>query len=206
MTYTAAIRQYITEHQEELFDADYVRTQYFPTIEIKTFLKILDRLETEGLIKKISRGVYAPPRLLKDIPNNPEALTNLVHNHYMNGTDGMALGYVNYTNRLSAGKTKTVCGVVLTGVDLSFDEPTRQIVLLLELLENHRKMHGYSIEQYYLDQAKLAHSLSGVYSDALMQEILSSIRYQFGTVSNFCRLLDEVSIPHAPASKLVPIR
>lgn len=205
MTHTATVRQYVAEHQEELLEAGYVHIQYFPAIEIKTFLKILDRLEAEGLIKKISRGVYAPIRLLKDAPYNPETLTDLARGYYTSGTNGMAFGYVNYTNRLSVGKTKTVCGIILTGVDLTFDAPVKQIVLLLELLENHRKIPDYSLEQYYLDRTKLAHSLKGFYSDALIREILSSIHYQFGTISNFCRLLDEVDIPHVSVNKLVSV-
>ena len=203
MNHTAAIRQYINEHQDELFDASYARTQHFPLVEIKTFLKILDRLEAEGLIKKISRGVYAPIRLLQGIPDNPEALSVLVYNYYTSNHNGIDLGYVNYTNKLPTGKKKTVCGVVLTGADIIFDKPAREIVLLLELIENHRKASDFSPEQCMFDRAKLLASLKTLYSDALMREVLHSIHYQFSTVSQFCRLLDEAGIPHASAESLM---
>ena len=203
MNHTAAIRQYIAEHQDELFDASYVRTQHFPLVEIKTFLKILDRLEAEGLIKKISHGVYAPVQLLYDIPNDPKALSILVYNYYTSNHNGIDLGYVNYTNKLPTGKKKTVCDVTLTGADIIFDEPAIKIVLLLELIENHRKKSDFSPEQYLLDRAKLASSLKDYYSDALMREILKSIHYQFGTVSQFCRLLDDAGVSHASAEELI---
>lgn len=203
MNHTAAIRQYIAEHQDELFDASYVRTQHFPLVEIKTFLKILDRLEVEGLIKKISHGVYAPVQLLRGIPDNPEALSTLVCDYYTSNHNGIDLGYVNYTNKLPTRKKKTVCGVTLTGADIVFDEPAIKIILLLELIENHRKIPDFSPEQYMLDRAKLVASLKILYSDALMREILRSIHYQFGTVSQFCQLLDDAGVSHMSAEKLI---
>ena len=203
MNHTAAIRQYIADHQDELFDAPYVRTQHFPLVENKTFLKILDRLEAEGLIKKISHGVYAPIQLLQGVPDNPEALSALVYKYYTSDYNGVNLGYVNYTNKLPTGKKKTVCDIILTGADIVFDEPARKIVLLLELIENHRKASDLPPEQYMLDRAKLVVSLKTLYSDALMREVLHSIHYQFGTVSQFCRLLDEAGIAHASAETLM---
>ena len=58
MNYTQTIRNYISERKGEFFEITYERKKYFHMIPDKTLMKVLNRLEDEGLLLSIAKGLY----------------------------------------------------------------------------------------------------------------------------------------------------
>ena len=55
MNYTQTIRNYINERKGEFFEITYERKKYFHMIPDKTLMKVLNRLEDEGLIYRLQK-------------------------------------------------------------------------------------------------------------------------------------------------------
>ena len=58
MNYTQTIRNYISERKGEFFEITYERKKYFHIISDKTLMKVSNRLEDEGLLLSIAKGLY----------------------------------------------------------------------------------------------------------------------------------------------------
>lgn len=58
MNYTQTIRNYISERKGDFFEITYERKKYFHMIPDKTLMKVLNRLEDEGLLLPIAKGLY----------------------------------------------------------------------------------------------------------------------------------------------------
>ena len=59
MNYTNQVREYCGKHSKGLIDISVVRNTVFADIPYKTLLKIFNRLEEEGIVKTVSKGVYS---------------------------------------------------------------------------------------------------------------------------------------------------
>ena len=144
MNYTQTIRNYISERKGEFFEITYERKKYFHMIPDKTLMKVLNRLEVEGLLLSIAKGLYF-------INDGNEYSNNKLIEYYGLNDRGIATGYVLfnnlgltdykddsvviYTNELGI-KSKTIGNIQLKKMDLvSFDHKTKSIITALELLE-----------------------------------------------------------------------
>ncbi|MFA6829606.1 MAG: RhuM family protein [Bacilli bacterium] len=58
MIYTKIIREYIEQNDGMIFEIAKEHKEHFPMVPYKTFCKILNRIEEEGLIYKLSFGTY----------------------------------------------------------------------------------------------------------------------------------------------------
>ena len=58
MNFTGTLRNYFAAHKGEIFDVGFEQKHSFGMIDIKTMNKILNRLESEGVIAGVSKGVY----------------------------------------------------------------------------------------------------------------------------------------------------
>lgn len=67
MNYTKQVREYCEQHNNSLIDISIVRDSVFNDIPYKTLLKIFNRLEDEGIVHTVSKGLYcvAARRLTK---------------------------------------------------------------------------------------------------------------------------------------------
>lgn len=59
MNYTKQVRDYCGEHVNSLIDISIVRNSVFADIPYKTLLKIFNRLEEDGIVHTVSKGVYS---------------------------------------------------------------------------------------------------------------------------------------------------
>lgn len=85
MNYTKQVREYCKTHANELVDASVVRNDVFSDIPYKTLLKILNRLEDEGIIHSVSKGVY--------ITGKKIASEERILSEYISNKNGMVVGY-----------------------------------------------------------------------------------------------------------------
>lgn len=142
MNYTERVRDYCQTHKNTILDVSTVRNSEFVDVPYKTLLKVLHRLEEEGLIEIITKGVYyiGTKRLTE----------NFLLSQYIDNGKGMLIGYEMfnsiglsayqddkveaYTNAITS-RQKTIGQLRLKGVDLLFDDVTIDVVALLEILD-----------------------------------------------------------------------
>ena len=58
MNYSKTIREYCMQNPGMIFDMSYEHKKHFEMVPYRTFCKILNRIEEEGIIKTYSKGIY----------------------------------------------------------------------------------------------------------------------------------------------------
>ena len=90
MNYTKQVREYCEQHNNSLIDISIVRGGVFQDIPYKTLLKIFNRLEDEGIVHTVSKGVYG---VGNKMTNKDDILAQ-----YTNNGKGMIVGYALFNN------------------------------------------------------------------------------------------------------------
>lgn len=85
MNYTKLIREYCKNNSGTFFDVSKLKDTEFAEVPYKTLLKILNRLEEEGLLSPVSKGVY----FIGEKPVDEE----LIFDEYIDDGKGMFVGY-----------------------------------------------------------------------------------------------------------------
>ena len=85
MNYTKFVREYCKNNSGAFFDVSKLKDAEFSEVPYKTLLKILNRLEEEGLLKPVSKGVY----FIGEKPMDEE----LIFDEYVDDGKGMFVGY-----------------------------------------------------------------------------------------------------------------
>lgn len=88
MNYTKQVREYCGKHSKGLIDISVVRNTVFSDIPYKTLLKIFNRLEEEGIVKTVSKGVYSIGKKKID--------ERKILSDYTSNGKGMVVGYALY--------------------------------------------------------------------------------------------------------------
>lgn len=200
MNYTKTIREYCIQNKGTIFNISIELKEHFSMIPPKTFYKILNRLEDEGILIKESHGVYS-------IPCDPKGTTELhdeVIKYFCRGGHGMIVGYswynqvevtpyndkkiVIYTNRLDM-KTKNIGKHHLEKVDLEkFDKLTMSIIYALELIEKGPTIIDLDIIKWdsvlnaYLEQFSLT----------FFEEVIKAKEYRYSTICTLANRLTEL--------------
>lgn len=197
MNYTKFVREYCKNNSGTIFDVSKLKDIEFAEVPYKTLLKILNRLEEEGLLKPVSKGVY----FIGEKPVDEE----LIFDEYVDDGKGMFVGYQLfndvgisnyvdckieiYTNNIKS-KQKSVGQYFLKKVDLEFDDDTVDLVALLEIIDTGYSMKGCDFMAY----KKTVDILLQSYSDRGFEKIIKAIRYKFSTIKQLSELLDTNSI------------
>lgn len=197
MNYTKLIREYCKNNSGSIFDVSKLKDAEFAEVPYKTLLKILNRLEAEGLLSAIFKWVYF-------IGEKPVA-EELIFDEYVDDGKGMFVGYQLfndvgisdyvdckieiYTNNIKA-KQKSVGRYLLKRADLEFDDDIVDLVALLEIIDV-----GYSIKGCdFMAYKKTVDILLQSYSDSSFEKIVKAIRYKYSTIKQICELLEANSI------------
>lgn len=160
-------------------------------------LKILNRLEEEGLLKPVSKGVY----YIGEKPVDEE----LIFDEYVDDRKGMFVGYQLfndvgisdyvdckieiYTNNIKS-QQKSVGQYLLKRVDLEFDGDIVDLVALLEIIDTGYSMKGCDFMAY----RKTVDMLLQSYSDNGFEKIIKAIRYKYSTIKQLSELLESNNI------------
>lgn len=191
------VREYCKNNGGAIFDVSKLKNTEFAEVPYKTLLKILNRLEEEGLLKPVSKGVY----FIGEKPVDEE----LVFDEYVDDGKGMFVGYQLfndvgisnyvdckteiYTNNIKS-KQKSVCQYFLKKVDLEFDDDTIDLVALLEIIDTGYSMKGCDFMAY----KKTVDILLKSYSDSSFEKIVKAIHYKYSTIKQLRELLEANSI------------
>lgn len=197
MNYTKFVREYCRNNSGTFFDVSKLKDAEFSEVPYKTLLKILNRLEEEGLLKPVSKGVY----FIGEKPVDEE----LIFDEYVDDGKGMFVGYQLfndvgisnyvdckieiYTNNIKS-KQKSVGQYFLKKVDLEFDDDIVDLVALLEIIDTGYSMKGCDFMAY----KKTVDILLQSYSDSDFKKIIKAIRYKYSTIKQLSELLEANSI------------
>ena len=197
MNYTKLIREYCKSNNGAIFDVSKLKDTEFAEVPYKTLLKILNRLEEEGVLSAVSKGVY----FIGEKPVDEE----LIFDEYVDDGKGMFVGYQLfndvgisdyvdckieiYTNNIKS-KQKSVGQCLLKRVDLEFDDDIVDLIALLEILDTGYSMKGCDFMAY----KKTVDILLQSYSDSSFEKIVKAIRYKYSTIKQLSELLETNSI------------
>ena len=197
MNYTKFVREYCKNNSGTFFDVSKLKDIEFAEVPYKTLLKILNRLEEEGLLKSVSKGVY----FIGEKPVDEE----LIFDEYVDDRKGMFVGYQLfndvgisdyvdckieiYTNNIKS-KQKSVGQYLLKRVDLEFDDDIVDLVALLEIIGTGYSMKGCDFMAY----KKTVDILLKSYSDSSFEKIVKAIHYKYSTIKQLSELLESNSI------------
>ena len=197
MNYTKFVREYCRNNSGTFFDVSKLKDAEFSEVPYKTLLKILNRLEEEGLLKPVSKGVY----FIGEKPVDEE----LVFDEYVDDGKGMFVGYQLfndvgisnyfdfkieiYTNNIKS-KQKTIGQYLMKRVDLEFDDYIVDLIALLEIMDVGYSMKGCDFMAY----KKTVDMLLKSYSDSSFEKIIKAIRYKYSTIKQLSELLEANSI------------
>ena len=200
MNYTKFVREYCKNNSGAFFDVSKLKDTEFTEVPYKTLLKILNRLEDEGLLKPVSKGVY----FIGEKPVDEE----LFFDEYVDDGKGMFVGYQLfndvgisnyvdckieiYTNNIKS-KQKSVGQYFLKKVDLEFDDDTIYLVALLEIIDTGYSMKGCDFMTY----KKTVDMLLKSYSDSSFEKIVKAIHYKYSTIKQLSELLEANSIDNS---------
>ena len=197
MNYTKLIRDYCKNNSGAIFDVSKLKDTEFAEVPYKTLLKILNRLEEEGLLSTVSKGGY----FIGEKPVDEE----LIFDEYVDDGKGMFVGYQLfndvgisdyvdckieiYTNNIKA-KQKSVGQYLLKRVDLEFNDDVIDLIALLEIINIGYSMKGCDFMAY----KKTVDILLKSYSDSSFEKIIKAIRYKYSTIKQLSELLEANSI------------
>lgn len=194
------VREYCKNNSGAIFDVSKLKDTKFTEVAYKTLLKILNRLEEEGLLKPVSKGVY----FIGEKPVDEE----LFFDEYVDDGKGMFVGYQLfndvgisnyvdckieiYTNNIKS-KQKSVGQYFLKKVDLELDDDTVDLVALLEIIDVGYSMKGCDFMVY----KKTVDILLQSYSDSDFKKIIKAIHYKYSTIKQLSELLEVNSIDNS---------
>lgn len=197
MSFTKQIRECSIKNPNTILDVSKVKDTVFLEIPYKTLLKILNRLEIEGVLSPVSKGVYHVGDKVVD--------KELIVTEYVENGKGMFVGYQLfneigistyqdekteiYTNNIQSNQ-KNIGKYNLKYVDIVFEDNIIDLISLLEIIDA-----GYSIKECdFISYKKALDVLSHSYSDKYFQRVVKTIRYKFSTIKTLSGLLEQNGI------------
>lgn len=175
-TDTNDIRTYIMNHLGGVFDVNYLSKKVFDKIPVANFRKYVTRLEQEGLLRKISKGLYMigesslddTTRLINHYVGNGYFRHGLIGGSQILNEVGFPnskvfLGTVIYSNLAIGIKHLEDFGFSLIESHSNYSESMGgyNINLALELINNRRFVADADVAAYY----KKIHNLLSSYRD-----------------------------------------
>ncbi|MDY0277934.1 MAG: hypothetical protein RBQ97_07605 [Acholeplasma sp.] len=199
MNYTKTLREFFSQNQGHIFDVQYEQNHRFSLIPYKTLLKILNRLEEEGIVSSIAKGVY--------IVNSDEELDidKAINDYYVERFSGMMIGkalynYYDigdqdediieiYTNKIISNN-KTIGKYHLIKFDTYFYDEIVRLITALELIEKVSTIKDINYIRYNEEKEAGVNS----YTDEIFKEIIIHHKYKYSTIATLDGLLSKLSI------------
>jgi len=197
LNYTKLVREYCENNRNALIDISVVRDTAFADIPYKTLLKIFNRLEDEGMVTTVSKGIYSvgiktidEERILSEYTNNGKGM---VVGYKLFNNVGLTVYQDNkieiYTNAITI-KQKNIGNFLLKKVDLEFTDDIIDLISLLEILDVGFGMRGGD----YITYKTTVELLAQTYSDENLKKIIVAMKYKYSTIERLSELLSRLKI------------
>ena len=199
MNYTKTLREYCKTTPWKIFDVSYEMSARFKMVPYKTLLKVMNRLEEEGLVETISKGIF----LIK----NEDPGKDPIVSHYAAEGRGVVVGYamynkykvtehtqgpiVIYTNMMMTETKNIGDKYVLIRFPIDFSRHIQRLVSALEIIEN-----GPNIieSEQSMRAVALQNLLSTGYVDECLPAIIKHHRYKYSTMVALSSVLSDMGI------------
>jgi len=186
------------QNKGKIFDVQYELETRFSLVPYKTLLKILNRLEAEEVVTKISKGVYLVNG--RDVDKDSAIIEYYVEHfsgifmgsamyNYYDISDDYAEVVEIYTNRITSNH-KTIGKYLLIKFNIRFYDEVKGLITTLELIE---KVNSIKEIDYIRYNEEREYGLS-CYSDTIFKEIVLNHRYKYATIATLDILLDKHGI------------
>lgn len=198
MNYTKTIKEFCLQNKGNIFDVQCEMETRFTMVPYKTVLKILNRLEDDKFVSKISKGVYI-------VNGGDGSIESAIMKYYVDYFSGMLVGRAMYnyygisdhyeevveiyTNKITSNH-KTIGKYLLTKFNTHFYDKVRGLITTLELIENVESIKDIDYIRYNEERE---YGVS-CYSDDIFKEIILNHRYQYSTIATLDILLNQHSI------------
>lgn len=198
MNYSKTIREYCLKNPGMVFDMSYERDKHFSMVPYKTFCKILSRIEAEGIIKTYSKGIY--------IINSDSVNGDPIIAFYARDNTGIVAGnelfyslgltqikakpVVIYTNAMETTTKNIGADYRLEKFEYPYMSLIRDMIILLELIENREKIKDLDLVRYN----DILFAYAKRYKDMDMKDALKCHRYTYSTIFTLDQLLTALSI------------
>lgn len=210
MEYKQRLQSYIENMESD--DIVFVSRLYedsFADVPNAAFFKMVERMTKEGLLMRVSKGIYAKPEATK------EQIENGVLNYYFgeNNDAGMYIGLklynkYNLTNvtddtrvlysNLTYQERKVIRNITICHcpVELTYDHA--KIIEMLEVLEHYKDIPELNKKQF----ARFLAQMSKAYDDESARQVLGVMKYRKSTIAFLKSVLDEYKVPNTMSSYL----
>ena len=199
MNYTKTLREFCNQNQGRIFDVQYEQNHRFSLVPYKTLLKILNRLEEEGIVSSIAKGVYI---VNSDLEID---IDKAIKEYYVDHFNGMMIGKAMYnyydigdldedikeiyTNKIISNN-KSVGKYHLIKFDTYFYDEVVRLITALELIENVSIIKDINYIRYNEEKEAGVRS----YTDEIFKEIITRHKYKYSTIATLHGLLSKLSI------------
>jgi len=200
LNYTKQVREFCENNRNALIDISVVKNTVFADVPYKTLLKIFNRLEDEGIVTTVSKGIYSV--------GNKTIDADRILSEYTDKGKGMIAGYTLfnnigltvyqdnkieiYTNVITA-KQKNIGNFLLKKVDLEFTDEIIDLVALMEILDIGFGMHGGDFVTY----KNTVELLAQTYNDENFKKVIVAMQYKYSTIERLSELLFRLKIKNA---------
>jgi len=202
MNYTKTLREFCSQNQGHIFDVQYEQNHRFSLVPYKTLLKILNRLEEEGIVSSIAKGVYI---VNSDLEID---IDKAIKEYYVDHFSGMMIGKAMYnyfdigdldediieiyTNKIISNN-KTIGKYHLIKFDTYFYDEVVNLVTTLELIEKVSSIKDINYIRY--NEEKEFGTTS--YTDEIFKEIITHHQYKYSTIATLDEMLHRFSIENS---------
>ncbi len=192
------------------FDANTLYREVEGKMSELAYFKALNRFSQIGELQRVGKGVYCFPAS-EEGPSDEDIMAP-----YLKNKRGMKIGYALYkelglvkddptsyalyTNHLT-GRRKTIKGISIKKVSLSFDEKTKQHVALLEVLEEFTSIEDLDLEGFIA----YCESFSKIYDQSCASRVIKNIPYKKRTLSFLKDVLDYYGVENSLSRYLSPL-
>lgn len=199
MNYTKTLREYCKTTPWKIFDVSYEMSERFKMVPYKTLLKVMNRLEEEGIVESISKGIF----LIK----NGDPVEDPIVAHYAGDGRGVVVGYTMYnkykvtehtqgpieiyTNAMMTETKNIGDKYILMRFPVYFSKHAQRLVSALEILENGPDIIGTDLSKRALALKEL---LSDDYIDLVLSPIIKNHRYKYSTMVALSSVLSDLGI------------
>lgn len=204
MEYKQRLQEYINNMDaDEIIFVSRLYDECFADVHDTAFFKTVERMTREGVLARVSKGIYAKPQATR------KQIENGVLNFYFgeNNDAGMYIGLkmynkysltdvtdnksVLYSNRTGQDK-KVICDVTIyrCPVELTYDHA--KIIEFLEVLENYKSIPKLDSRQFERFLGKMAK----MYDDQSARQVLDVMKYRKSTIAFLKSVLDRCGVPN----------
>lgn len=176
---------------------------HFSTMSQSAFFKAMERLVIEGILIRISKGLYAKA-------GTEEAAEDAVLNYYFgeNNDNGMYIGYHLYqkygiTNvskeyiELYSNKIKKQTGNIgrirVKHIGIALNYENTKVIEALEILQNYDNIEGLNKLKF----ARYARQFARGYQDEAAVYVIESMKYKKRTIAFMKKILDMYKVEHS---------